>query len=238
MRTMERRQYEMLARVREFGDTHRALFPESSLGAQALVTLGTAVDHLSAQAISKMGAAGSGKDRKALARGALVEQLMAIGRTARGIAKDTEGFENTFRFPRQPSDQALLTAGHVFARDAETFKSAFLAHGMGNAFIDNLRERIEKFEQAIRAREAGKDGHTAAQAGIEAALETGIAAVKKLDVILANVLRDDPETMAVWERDRRIDQVRRRKRAAAAPASPPPAPGAASVADANDGATP
>jgi diaminopimelate epimerase len=45
---------------------------------------------------------------------------------------------------------------------------------------------------------------TATWASIEAALESAMEAVRKLDVIVANRLHDDAVTMAVWERERRV----------------------------------
>src|SRR5262249_30242767 len=113
MRTIERRQYEMLARVREFGAQHPDLFPTSSLAAEAPKGVSTAAEQLAEHAVSKAAVSGTGKDLKVAAREALIDQLETISRTARGIARDTEGFENTFRIPRGRPDQGLVTAGHV-----------------------------------------------------------------------------------------------------------------------------
>jgi|KBSMisStaDraftv2_1062788.scaffolds.fasta_scaffold204589_2 hypothetical protein len=212
MRTIERRQYEMLARVCGFGEQHADLFPTSSLAADALGSIVTSVEQMAEFAVSKTVAAETGKEQKANARQALIEQLEAISRTARGIAMDTEGLANTFLIPRGRADQALVTTGHVFARDAEPYKATFLAHGMPATFIEDLRDRVVRFEQAIRAREKGKNGHRAAIAAIGAALSSGNAAAQKLDVILANLLRDDPGAMAVWTRDRQVERPRRRRR--------------------------
>lgn len=96
-----------------------------------------------------------------------------------------------------------------------------------------------QFAQAIRGREHGKDDHAAARASIEGALLSGLDAVRKLDVLVANRLRGDPVTMAVWERDRHIESSRRARRSVSpardapviAPAVPEPA---AAPADAGD----
>jgi hypothetical protein len=52
------------------------------------------------------------------------------------------------------------------------------------------------------------------------ALQAGFAAVQKLDVLVANLLHDDPVTLAVWERDRRVEYWSRGE-AASAPAPAP-----------------
>jgi hypothetical protein len=226
MRTMETRRYEMLVKVSEFGETHRDRFPKSSVGGQAFAAVAAAVEQLSEHAMSKMHAIEEGKRSKAIAREALVERLDVIVRTARAIAKGSPGFDEPFRLPkrRQRSDQALLTAGRLFVKDAEAAKAPFIAHRIPKTFVADLHTLVETFAQAIRKREQGKDGHTAAQAGIGAALSSGLAAAGTLDVIVANEFGGEPMALAVWHRDRQIDRSRRPRSVAAAP---PPAPIAA-----------
>jgi hypothetical protein len=151
-----------------------------------------------------MRAAKDGASPKTTGRTALVQRLGAISRTARAIGEDTGGLEDRFHLPEPQSDQALLTAGRVFAQDAEAFKSHFVAHAMPKTFIADLVKAVDRFERAIHDRDAGKDEHTAARASIEAALSSGMAAVRGLDVMVANRLQDDPVTLAVWERDRKV----------------------------------
>src|SRR5262249_13928370 len=109
--------------------------------------------------------------------------------------------------------EALMTIARVFIQDAEATKDQFVAHGLAETFVGELQKLLEKFEQAARDREAGRSARIAAQAGIEKALLAGLAAVRKLDVIIANQLQHDPATLAVWERERRVDSARRPKAA-------------------------
>ena len=116
--------------------------------------------------------------------------------------------------------------GRLFVRDAEAFTSEFIAHDMPQTFRADLTELVERFDRANREREAERDGHIAAKAGIEAALASGIAAVKTLDILVVNRLRDDPVLMAVWKRDRRISYPWRAKGGTAPPAPAPETPAA------------
>ena len=77
--------------------------------------------------------------------------------------------------------------------------------------MSELHDLVEKFESAVRARDAGRSAQTAAQAGIAAALLSGLAAVRKLDVIVTNQLHGDSAQLAVWDRDRRVDYPHRAK---------------------------
>ena len=96
----------------------------------------------------------------------------------------------------------------MFARDAAEFKSQFVGHGMPETFLADLNNLVATFEKATRYRTAGRNDQTAASAGIEATLESGMEAVRKLDVIVTNRLHDDPVTMAVWEWERRVGYPR------------------------------
>ena len=68
MTSMETKRYEMLDRVREFGDAHADLFPESSRAREQFAAVGAAVKELSAYAVKKMSAAHEGSRQKAAAR--------------------------------------------------------------------------------------------------------------------------------------------------------------------------
>jgi hypothetical protein len=222
------RRYAMLARVRDFGQAHRALFPDSSVGGQAFATVAAAVAELSEHAVAKMSSAREGIRAMKDARHWLVDRLEAIARTARAIAVDHPGFDDSFRLPRQYSHEALVTIARVFIQDAEATKNQFVAHGLAETFVAELQKLLGTFEQAARDREAGRSARIAAHAGIEKGLLAGLAAVRKLDVIVANQLEHDPTTLAVWERERRVDSARRPKATAptikSAPATQLPEP--------------
>jgi len=220
---MEMRRYAMLGRVRDFGQAHRDLFPESSVGGQAFATVATAVAELSDLAVAKMSSAREGVRAMEDARHWLIDRLEAISRTARAIAVDRPGFDDSFRLPRQYSNEALVTIARVFIQDSEAMKGQFVAHGLAETFVAELQKLLGNFEQATRDREAGRSARIAAHAGIEKALLAGLAAVRKLDVIVANQLERDPATLAVWERERRMESGRRPK-ATVPTIKPVPAP--------------
>jgi hypothetical protein len=228
MENIERRKYEMLIRVRDFGDAHQRLFPASSLAKDQFAAIDAAVKALSLHAATKMSAARAGRNDKAAARAALVTCLEAITKTARAVGQDTAGLEDKFRMPEHQTDQAILTTGRVFAQDAAAFASQFIGHAMPSTFIADLNGLVDQFDQAIRGRQAEKDDQTAARASIEAALASGFVALHKLDAIVTNHLKGDPVTLAVWRGDRRVE-YRVRKRSAGKTAAPNPAtPAAAS----------
>jgi hypothetical protein len=189
-----------------------------------------------------MAAPNEGRSNKVMAREALVERLTTISRTARGIAEDTAGLDDKFVFPDPATDQALLTAGRLFERDAKAFESQFIAHAMPQTFLADLDALVTQFEGAIHDRVAGKEDQIAAMTSIKSAIAVGFSAVRKLDAILANQLHGDAATLAVWQHDRRVEYTRRgrRKAKAVAPATATPAaaPAAAASATAASAAAP
>jgi hypothetical protein len=195
----------MLVRVRDFGDSYGHLFPESSVARQKFAEVATAVTQLDAHALTHMTAsvAATGKG-KAKARKALADALQAISHTASVLAEELPALDEHFRLPKPATDQESLIAGRKFARDVEPFKSHFIAHGMATTFVADLDALVDGFERALRERGMGRDERLAANASIKAALSSGQAAVRALDVIVANHLHDAEVTRTVWDRDRRI----------------------------------
>lgn len=223
MTRMEIRQYEMLVRVRDFGAARVEMFPEASLAGQAFAGVDVAIKQVSEHAVSAMAARPQRGGAEPTPRQALFDALQMIVRTARVIKAATPAFDNTFHLPRQQPSQTLIAVGRSFAREAQPVAALFVAHELPNTFIADLTKLVDRLETSLRAREALKDARTVARMHFETALASGLAAVRKLDVLIPNRLKDDPVTLAVWERDRRIDYPARAKGAAASPVSSSPA---------------
>jgi hypothetical protein len=171
---------------------------------------------------------------KATARATLEDQLEAISQTARVIAEHMPEVGQKFVLPDIRSDQALLMTARLFAREAGPFEQQFVAHVLPKTFLADLQAAVGHFEQARHERDTARDERIAARAHITAALTAGLAAARALDVIVANRLRGDPATMAVWKRARRVQYPRRARTTlhtlTAEPALPTPASGTAALA--------
>jgi len=220
MNAIERRQYEMLVRVRDFGDKYGHLFPTSSVAREKLAEVAAAIGELDRQELTRVATSASALvERKAVARRALVDGLEAISQTARVLVQDAPGVEQQFQMPVHASDQTLLTTGRQFAQDVEPFSSQFLAHGMPVTFVADMSALVDAFERALRERGVGRGTRRAARASTRAALASGIAAVRSLTAIVTNHLRHDAVTTTVWKEARRV-VYRRRMNAPAAHESP------------------
>jgi hypothetical protein len=224
MNTIDMHRYRMLVRVRDFGATHRELFPAAGTGARLFAAVAKAVDQLSTYVTTE--ASGQDKARegarsKAAARQALWQALDAIARTARAI--DMPGLGARFRMPSARNDHELATAAGSFGRAAAPLKTQFLAHGMPKTFLADLRTALEAFERATQDRLAAREASAGAKAGIATALEAALLALTRLDAVVLNTLRDKPMRLAAWTSARRVAKVRARGDREPAPADATPA---------------
>ena len=219
MNAIERRQYQMLLRVRDFGDSFGERFPPSSVARENFAAVAAAIKELDAQDVAHMAASLSARaQRKDTARQALLARLQAISQTARVLRQDKSGLVEQFEVPAAAADQTLLTTGRKFARDAEAFSTQFIAHGMPVTFLTDLNALVDSFESALRDRGLGSEARRAARLSTKALLASGIAAVRSLDAVVNNHLGDDEVTRTVWKRERRIVYPKRTD------ATPTPAP--------------
>jgi hypothetical protein len=207
MNTQDVHRYRMLVRIREFGVTHRDRFSATGPAAQLFAAVSKAVDQLSASVDAQ--AAGQGASRggalsTAAGREALTQALDAIARTARVL--DAAGL-GKFRLPNARNDHELATAARRFIQDAGPLKAQFVAHGLPKSFVADLEATLDAFERAAQDRLAARETTAAAKAGIDTAMDQALAALSRLDAIVANTLSDEPTLLAAWTVARRLPRV-------------------------------
>jgi hypothetical protein len=200
----------MLLRVSRFGAEHAASFPSETLAQRSFAAVAEAASALEQHAVTQASASSEGQARtKAVARTRLRGSLRIIGRTARAFVIDAPGVVCKFRVPKTNGDHALLRAARAFARYARELETAFVEHGLSPAFLDDLDAEATRFEQASGDYRAVKLAGVGATAGVDAELARALAAVRRLDVIVANVFRDDRPVLAIWQQARRVGLGRR-----------------------------
>jgi hypothetical protein len=241
MNTLNVKKYNMLVRVRDFGAARADLFPPGSLGARSFAEIGAVVDRLTVGATSESSgrrAAHQGVVSKAVARRALRHALEAVNRTAGGIALDKPEVLGRFQMPGK-GDHDLATGARQVADDAGPLVADFVAHGLPQSFVADLRAALATFERAISGRALGQETHVGARADITAALEQAFATLPRLDAIVENTVGGDPNALAAWRLARNVGWTPTRsggpapaaQTPALAGASPSAVPAAAAIAD-------
>src|SRR4051812_21988493 len=200
MENRQRRQYEMLLRVRDFGDTHRALFSPASAAPQTFTTLGAAIDELTAADVKKQAASASARaGRKDEARRALADVLTKVSLLARVLRAGGRAVP-PFALPNSKSDQVLLTTGRQFANEMPALDAEFTGHGLGSA---RIAEATAAFEAAVRDRGMERADHVAARTRIQDLLASALRDVRRLDLMVSTDLQADTVSQAVWQQARR-----------------------------------
>ena len=229
MNDLDTNQLAALTRVKDFGVEHPTLFPPAQLAGQLMTTITASVTDLNTHATAQVAGASEarqGTTSKGNARRDLRDDLEAINRTARAMALDIPGVDDKFRMPRG-GDQNLLTGARAFVVEATPIKSDFIRFGLPENFLEDLSADIAAFEQATTAQNQGLEQKAAGTAAKDEAIDRGMKALKQLDVIMRNVLRDDVGTLTAWITASHVERVPHRRRSAQPqpPAPPGQSPG-------------
>ena len=218
MNRIERRQYKTLLKVRDFGNTHRQVFSTLTAAQQIFDAVNAAIDELAATDMMKMSASASaGGEQKADAKKALADLLQRVSQLAKVLRADGVAVP-AFDLPRSKSDQALLTAGRQFAHDAASFDDVFSSHGMGPTAI---AAATTAFETAANDRARSRADHIKARLRIHELLGTALRDVRRLDLMVANEVPNDPVVQGLWKQARHVDEARRDKSLDSAQEKPP-----------------
>ena|SRR5437588_446562 len=219
------RTFEMFVRVNAFYAERTDSFAKGSLGAEQFAIVAEVVQDLTGAVTSQTTGRSSVSVATATRTDAherLHESMRAIARTARAMALDTPGLENKFRLPRSGSDQALLQAARASVVEAIPLKAEFIRHELAASFIEDMQAEIADLQSAMDGQNTGRDAHITATASIEAKIERGIKAVRRLDAIVRNKFRDDPATLAAWEHARHVERAARTQKRANGKTEAPP----------------
>ncbi|MDX6696216.1 MAG: hypothetical protein QOF02_3819 [Blastocatellia bacterium] len=213
MNDEDTRRQDSFLRGEEFGHLNAARFPAGSYVSQLFAQLTHIIVNLRAAAdrqSSNMRAAQQGTTSKASLRDEILLDLRAIARTARALALTMPGLEDRFRLPHNLKEQALLSVARTFMADAAPLKAEFIRLGLPADFLEDLNTDINAYEAALTRQTQGTEEHVAATAAIEDLIEDGIRIMRELDVLMRNLLADDPATLAQWLSASRVERAPKR----------------------------
>ena len=204
MHNTERRRFETLTRVRDFGTTYGHLLPAATAG-PAFAAVDGSIRELEEHDVTGTSATVRARaTRKVAARKALQERMALVAKAAGLLpGQDTE-FRGHFAVPYRANDVGLLTSARQMLEHAAPLAAAFIEQGMAESFPDDLEALIAGFEAALRDRGMSRDEQVATRARIKASLARGMTAVHKLDVMVGTHLAPDSDARQVWARSKRV----------------------------------
>jgi hypothetical protein len=201
MTSFNRRVYEMLVRLIVFAKTYPQFFGQDTFPGQLMAQIEAAVQKLSEHVTSQTAGEGSVKvatDERKKARAELRGQLEGISRIGKGLGL-TE-----FMIPRDRNDVALVHVGRTWSSLVQQHKQKFLDSRMPADFIEKLDVAVQKLERTYHEQTYSIGTRQSATVKIDQTRTEAFAALKQLDPIMENLLRDNPAALAVWESARRV----------------------------------
>ena len=225
MRQRERNFYDMLVRVAQFGADHAADFPAASLGGENFAAVNEALADVRRNAATQTsGGIENAVATKAALREAIREKLRLIVRTARAIALDKPAIAGLFQMPAGRNGPALVATARQLAATVSQFATDFGDYGLPANLAADLGADLDAFEQTLNEKAAAQGERASATAGIDANLDNGLNAARRLDALVRNRYLADASKLAAWQSARHVQRSPRAARPATLPSTPPPAP--------------
>jgi len=206
----------MLQRVRDFGIAHRDRFPEASAAGKAFATIARVVAEIEALGVRKRVVAAEGREAMMVMRGTIMARVRVIARAARGLDRGVAARKKLVVPSRQSYESVVETAA-VFLKEAVGHEAALMDFGMPATCLAEIQSARDALVKALAERRAGRSGGAEAKADLAAAISTGCDAARTLDIIVPNMVADDPGLFAAWRRDRLVVEGKRAKAAGAPP---------------------
>jgi multidrug efflux pump subunit AcrB len=204
--------YQALVRASEFGIKYAAQFPATSLAKANFARVPALLTEI-APADSLPGTPASpATERKQALLDEVWEDLRAIARTARAIAKKEPGFDIAYRLGDDSHRAIRDTATAVLARlqDAPT-AAKFLAYDMPADFVTDLQADLAQISSDTLDQAADLRDAVGGTARVRELIQEGRELIRALDASVKNRFRDDPSLLAEWQT---ASHIRRRNRKA------------------------
>jgi hypothetical protein len=214
----------MFIRLREFAVAEAATFPATTVAGRAFAEIGTAITEFETEAAHQAGAGGAlrgGTANKADAREDLEDMLVMMRRTARAMAQTVSGLREKFRVPRNATDVEILATAETFVTDATPLKNDFIEYGLPATFLEDLNVLMADLREAMDQQAAGRRQQVTSTASLSDILSRAYLALKRVDPIVRNTFRNQPNKLAAWESARHVERAPRRSTQGSAPGATP-----------------
>ena len=215
MDKLKARQNEMIDGVCVFLKSHPEFFPDRMAGRELADRILRSSGDLQDQYLRQLHGlrdAQVAREQRLEARQQLQQSMASISSTAGLIAKSVLGFADPFRKPVARNDAALMESARQVASAADRNLEEFVRYGLDTSFVDDLRTSMRSLEDAENRIISAQRRHSAASAEISATIKDAMNAIRALDVVLRNVLREKDPNWAVWQDARKVHRTLRRKK--------------------------
>ncbi len=208
MNDSDRRRYEMLVRVKQFGIDNAGDF--SGIATTKFNLVGTLVDDTESQAAAQQSGFSEAAQQfevKDTARENLRDLMSDTARTARSMEYEFDGIADKFRFQRNMNDADLLARARAFIIEAAPYNANFKDYGLSNDLVAELTPLADAFEASFSTTASATAEHVAATAETSSKIREGMVAVRVLDGIVQNKYSSDPGKLAAWLSAKHVEKA-------------------------------
>jgi hypothetical protein len=200
-----RRKLDMAARVRDFCRTRPDQNPGYTAAVARLEERLARAEALAQQQVAGQLAVTGAVVNKEQLRQEIYNTIALLKGLARPAAKEQPELAAGIVRPRPKlSHQAFLTSARVATATGSTHRELLLRFGMPESFLTDLSAALDRFEQALNEKHAGRAAHVGARAELEAVTSEIMLIVRQLDALNRFRFRKDAESLAAWKSARDV----------------------------------
>jgi hypothetical protein len=210
----QQRMLQALRRVQAWCAANPALVPAPVLPGTAwspltrqLDTLNTLVAQSTAaaaeQGVQKKRATLDASDEPSL-RKHLRAEMRTVTQVAKALRQSVPGIGILKMPPPSVHTEVLLAAADALAKQASTYESVLVEHGLAPDFLAHLASAASALKASLDGRGAARAGRVSATRQVRVALSLGRQYVQIMDAALTKALKDEPARLVEWKHARRV----------------------------------
>jgi hypothetical protein len=209
------RQKERFIRAVAFKDDNAAVISASEKAIEVFADIAAAIAAIETESANQSkGLAGSIKEHstKNTAREHVRDYLQMISRTANVVDYAIPNFSKEFVFPKNRTDQELLTSAKITIPKVTANKQTFIKYGLPTEIISDLEAEIITFEATLSAAASAAGTKVTATSELSEVVKKGSIGMRIADAIIKNLFRDSPSKLAAWAAASHLERAAKRKK--------------------------
>lgn len=200
-----RRKLDMARRVRDFCRTHPDQNPGYTDAVARLEDRLARAEALAQQEVAgRLTVAGAVAHKEQLRQDIQLTVALLAGLAGPAAQEEPELAVGTPRPGVHLNHQTFLTRARVAVDTASAHRELLLRYGMPENFIAELSAALDRFEQALNEKHAGRAAHVGARAELRAVTAEIMLIVQQLDALNRFRFRKDAESLAAWRSARDV----------------------------------
>lgn len=134
----------------------------------------------------------------------LRDEMHVVAQIAQALRKSVPGI-GVLRMPApQTQVEGLLKVADAFTREAFTYETVLVEHGLAPDFVAQLRDGISALKASVDGRGAARAGQVSATKQLAVSLALGHQYVRIMDAVLTKALKTDSAKLVEWNNAKRV----------------------------------